>query len=93
MKMETVSIVLESPVLQFVEQQSQERHLSPQEMVNELLNLGFEHILSTRYQLYRQGKISFGRLAQDLGITTWELSHLIEDRGWPVHNLPATNDM
>lgn len=37
----------------------------------------------------RQGEISFGRLAQELGITTWELSHLLEERGWTAHNLPS----
>jgi predicted HTH domain antitoxin len=48
---------------------------------NKQMDLSSEHILTTRYQLYRQGKLSFGRLAQDLGLTTWELSHLLEKRG------------
>lgn len=52
------------------------------------LILGFEQLLKERYQQYRHGEISFGRLAQDLGITTWELSHLLEERDWPVYNLP-----
>ena len=56
---------------------------------NKWIDLGLEHILTARYQLYRQGKLSFGRLAQDLGVTTWELSHLLEERGWPAYNLPA----
>ena len=41
------------------------------------------------YQRYRQGEISFGRLAEELGVTTWELSHILEDHGWPAYNLPA----
>lgn len=44
-----------------------------------------------RYIRYHRGEISFGRLAQDLGITTWELSHLSEEQGWPAHNLPSTD--
>jgi predicted HTH domain antitoxin len=50
---------------------------------------GFDSLLRERYDNYRRGEISFGRLAQDLGITIWELSHLLEERGWPVYNLPT----
>ncbi len=55
----------------------------------ELVARGFEAFLREQYHRYRQGGISFGRLAQDLGITTWELSHLLEERNWPIYNLPA----
>jgi hypothetical protein len=55
----------------------------------ELVSLGFNALLHERYVKYHRGEISFGRLAQDLGITTWELSHLLEERGWSVHNLPT----
>jgi len=49
----------------------------------------YSSLMQERYDKYRRGEISFGRLAQDLGITTWELSHLLEERGWPVYNLPV----
>jgi len=41
------------------------------------------------YKRYRPGEISFGRLAQEMGITSWELSHLLDGCGWPTHNLPS----
>lgn len=88
--METVSVTLKQPIRQFVEHQSEQRNIPAQEMVGELITLGFERLLEERYQHYRQGTLSFGRLAQDLGITTWELSHLLEERGWPAYNLPDT---
>jgi hypothetical protein len=69
--------------------QSRDRNVSPQQTIKELITLGFDTLLQERYQRYRRGEISFGRLAQELGITTWELSHLLEERGWPVHNLPS----
>jgi hypothetical protein len=56
----------------------------------ELVSLGFHALLRERYTRYQRGEISFGRLAQDLGITTWELTHLLEEQGWSVHNLPST---
>ena len=33
------------------------------------------------YKRYHQGEISFGRVVQELGITSWELSDLIEKKG------------
>ncbi len=71
--MQSVMVTLDRPISQFVDYRSRERHTS----------------LHERYDRYQRGDISFGRLAQDLGITTWELSHLLEERGWPAHNLPA----
>jgi hypothetical protein len=87
--MQSIVITLEQPISKFVDQQSRERNVSPQQMVMELVALGFETLLEERYQRYRLGEISFGRLAQELGITTWELSHLLEERGWPIYNLPS----
>ena len=84
-----MTIKLNQPVSQFVKRQSQERNVSPQQMVLELVALGFESLLIEHYRHYRQGEISFGRLAKELGITTWELSHLLEERGWPDYNLPS----
>ena len=88
--MESVAITLERPISQFVERQSRERKVTPQETVVELVTLGFETLLQKLYQRYRRGEISFGRLAQELGVTTWELSHLLEERDWPAYNLPSS---
>jgi len=87
--METVAITLEQPISQLVEHRSRERSVSSQDIIKELITLGFETFLREQYDRYRRGEISFGRLAQELGITTWELSHLLEERGWPVYNLPS----
>ena len=45
--------------------------------------------LQELYKRYIQGEYSFGRLAQEVGMTTWELTHLLEEHGWATHNLPA----
>jgi hypothetical protein len=87
--MRSVAITLERPISQFVERQSREHNVSPQQAVIELVSLGFETLLQKLYSRYRRGEISFGRLAQELGATTWELSHLLEERGWPTYNLPS----
>lgn len=87
--MPLIEISLEKPIQQFVSHQSQVRNLSQQQLILELLNLGFETMLHQAYQRYQHGDISFGGLAKELGITTWELSHLLEERSWSVSNLPA----
>jgi predicted HTH domain antitoxin len=53
------------------------------------VNLGFEMRLREYYQRYPRGEISFGRMAEELGVTSWELSHLLEEHGWTPHNLPS----
>jgi hypothetical protein len=87
--MEQVAIQLEAPISQFVERQSKAEKVSLQDAVGELLALGFETLFRQSYERYRRGEVSFGRLAQDMGVTTWELSHLLEERNWPIHNLPS----
>ena len=86
--MQSVVVTLDSPISQFVDRRSRERRTSLQQTVMELVSLGFNTLLHERYDTYHRGEISFGRLAQDLGITGWELNHLLEERGWSVHNLP-----
>ena len=88
--MQPIAITLERPISQFVDRKSQSSNVSPQQAVMELVTLGFETHLQAMYHHYRRGEVSFGRLAQELGITTWELNHLLEDRGWPAHNLPSS---
>ena len=60
----------------------------PTPAILELVTLGFETLLKEQHQRYRRGEISLGRLAQELGVTSWELTQLLETRDWPVYNLP-----
>lgn len=87
--MEFADLKLEQPIRQFVEHTSRERQVPPEQTIGELVSLGFEALLQQLYDRYRRGEISFGRLAQELGITSWELSHLLEEKGWVIHNLPS----
>lgn len=86
---QSVDIILERSISQFVDHQCREHDVSPQGTIAELLALGFDALLQELYQRYRRGEISLGRLAQELGITTWELSHLLEERDWTAHNSPS----
>jgi predicted HTH domain antitoxin len=87
--MESVVITLDRPISEYVDRQSQSRNVSRQQTIIELVNLGFQTRLREYYQRYRSGEISFGRMAEEMGVTSWELSHLLEEHGWTPHNLPS----
>lgn len=53
------------------------------------LRASLELRLQASYKRHVQGEYSLGRLAQEMGMTTWELTHLLEERGWAAHSLPA----
>jgi predicted HTH domain antitoxin len=49
--------------------------------------LGFEAQLSQLYRQFQRGEISFGYLAEALGISSWEAESLLEKRGLHSSNL------
>ncbi len=68
-----------------MEHWAQSREISLEQAVQELIALGFETRLRELYARYRRVECSFGYLAEALGMTTWELAHLLEERGWVAH--------
>jgi len=80
--MRRVAIELMPPVEQLVEHWAQSRQISPEQAVQELVTLGFETRLRELYARYRRAECSFGYLAEALEMTTWELTHLLEERDW-----------
>ncbi len=87
--MDIVTVELKPGIKQLVERRSQMEDLTPDQAVQELIELGFEVRLKELYERYRRAECSFGYLAQMMGMTTWELTYLLEERGWPTHNLPG----
>jgi predicted HTH domain antitoxin len=87
--MKTIEIELAPPMDRLVEHWARSKQISSEQAVQELVALGFETRLQELYARYRRAECSFGYLAEALGITTWELAHLLEERGWVPHNLPS----
>ena len=87
--MDTVTVELKPRVKQLVERQSRAEQISPEQAGQELIELGLEIYFKELYERYGRAECSFGYLAQAMGMTTWELTHLLEERGWPTHNLPS----
>jgi len=82
-------IELTPPVDRLVEHWTRSEQISPEQAVQELIALDFETRLRELYARYRRAECSFGYLAEALGMTTWEPSHLLEERDWVSHNLPS----
>jgi hypothetical protein len=87
--MRTIAIELAPPADRLVEHWARSEQISPEQAVQELIALGFETRLRELYARYRRAECSFGYLAEALGMTTWELTHLLEERDWVSHNLPS----
>ena len=84
----TITVELDKSIEAFVARQTQQRQISPEDALAELVRAGFEIKLRELHDHYVRGEYSFGRLAKELGITTWELAHLLEERKLQTHNLP-----
>jgi hypothetical protein len=53
----------------------------------ELLARGFEEKLAELYEQFQRSECSLGYMAEQLGITTWDLYALLERRGLRTTNL------
>lgn len=52
---------------------------------------GLEQRVRELHGRYRRGEISFGCLAEELGLNVWELTHLLDALELPVTNLPSND--
>jgi hypothetical protein len=84
-----IAVSLEERLERFVKRQAEDQRVSPAQAIEEMVRAGFEAHLEQLYSQYARGEYSLGRLAKELGLTTWEVVHLLEERGWDTHNLPA----
>jgi hypothetical protein len=54
-----------------------------------IITEGLEETFHDLYARYRAGEMSFGRFARELGLTVWDLTHLLEVMGLATTNLPG----
>jgi hypothetical protein len=84
----TLTIQLDKSIEAFITHQAHEQRISLETAATELVRVGFEVKLRELHQRYVRGEYSLGRLAKELGITTWELVHVLEEHRLQIHNLP-----
>ena len=89
--MRAITITLDEKLIWFVKQRAKDQRTSPEKVVEVMIRVSFETRLKRLYSHYIQGEYSLGRLAKELGMTSWEVVHLLEERGWATHNLPVAS--
>ena len=84
--MPNVSVELLRDTMTFLNKQLQVG--KPAEVVRlELLARGFEEKIVELYEEFQRGECSFGYMAEQLGVTTWDLYDLLERRNLRTANL------
>lgn len=63
------------------------REANGDERILEWAALGFEEALHTLHAQFQRGEISFGRLAEELGLSVWETESLLEKLDRSTTNL------
>jgi hypothetical protein len=67
-------------------------HDPEEERLKGLAAEGLTRRVKELHSRYRRGEISFGRLAEELELNVWELTHLLDDMGLPATNLPSSDE-
>ena len=84
--MPNVSLETRQEVENFLSRQLEEGKLD-RAIWLELLARGFEEKLAELYEQFQQGECSLDYMAEQLGVTTWDLYEQLERRGRRTTNL------
>ena len=81
---DVVTIKISDEVAKYIAKSTTKYNKSVDEVVNELLKIGFERKLKILYRQYRNGEISLGWMAQELGLSVRDTYDLLERRNLPL---------
>jgi predicted HTH domain antitoxin len=82
-----MTVDLGEDIAQFVRARVKREKLDESEVLADLVRSGFEQKLKDLHRAYQEGEISLSYLAEQLGMTTWRVYHLLEERGWRTSNV------
>jgi predicted HTH domain antitoxin len=85
--MSIVTVGLKEDIAQFVKARAVRTGQNESSALEALIEERFEQRLAELYEMYQQGEISLGYLAEQLGMTTWRVYHLLEERGLRTANV------
>ena len=81
---ESIAATVKEEVAKYINQHSNRHKKLPQEIIGELIQLGFEQRLREVYAQYERGEISLGWLGNELGLNLREVYELLETRRLPL---------
>ena len=85
--MSIIAADLKEDVARFVKARADRTGQDEVAVLEALVEQQFEQRLAELYELYQQGEISLGYLAEQLGMTTWRAYHLLDERGLRTANI------
>lgn len=81
---DVVTIKIRDEVAKYVTKSTEKYNRSVDEVVNELLKIGFEKKFRESYKRYRRGEISLGWLAKEFGLSLRDTYDFLEKRNLPL---------
>jgi len=81
---ELVTIKIRDEAAKYVTKSTVKYNRSVDEVVNELLRIGFEQKFKELYKRYRRGEISLGWMAKELGFSLRDTYDFFEKRNLPL---------
>ena len=81
---EVVTIEIRDEVAKYVTKSTEQYNRTVDEVVNELLKIGFEKKFKELYKRYRRGEISLGWMAKELGLSLRDTYDYLERRNLPL---------
>lgn len=81
---EVVTIKISDEVAKYVTKYTTKYNRAIDDVVNELLMIGFEQKFSDLYKRYRNGEISLSWMARELGLSLRDTYDLLERKNLPL---------
>jgi len=81
---EVVTIKIRDEVAKYVTKSTEKYNRSVDEVVNELLKIGFEKKFRELYKRYQRGEISLDWMAKELGLSLRDTYDYLERRNLPL---------
>jgi len=85
--MQQIDLNSEEAVVKIIKKKDAKGKIEKSSSLLEFLILGFEQKLEQLYEEFQRGESSLGYLADQLGISPWEVVELLEKRGLRTTNL------
>ena len=79
-----VHTIIDPRIAKYVERVKAQKHTSDADIVQELIENGYDEVLRQLHTRYQRGELTFRTIASELGLSVRELYDLFEQKGLPT---------
>lgn len=80
----TVQTVLDDRIARYVDRLKSEQHATETAIVRDLVEVGYEQVLTRLHARRQRGELTFRAMAAKLGLSVRELYDVLEQKGLPT---------